>query len=317
MKLPDKGDRIQKLYENIVAELNARDDIDQAATLFSELNIVEKGVKVVTQMEWNGGKVKGDQVLVAAETLDSDDDENEVDPLKVIAQNRNIKLVKVTKPPKSLITEADLQDIKAIEAENKIKKSQNVISTNTSSETASDETDDVNKTSDLIELEPHAINMMKKDKAFDKNVKVKEKFLPFRTTKSDVHSVNKEKQRKPGKHWEITAATPPILRNNSAKLISLQESIDMERQHKEKLREQMEKQAVERLATRKKIIAANISLLPIGSTLLDPNAFFQSYRQRETQFEENDETDGDLYSENSDDDGEEPDSHGISVVIND
>lgn len=315
LKLPDKGERIQKLHDNIVNEINSRNEIDRAAALFSELNIVEKGVKAVTQMEWNGGKLKGDQVLVAAETLDSDDDENgEFDPLKIIAQSRETKLVKVTKPPKSLITEADLQDIKSIEEANKNNKSKNC-EKSTSITTESDETD-ANKTSDSIELEPHAYNVMKKDKAFDENAIIKEKFLPFRTTTSDAHSVVKEKQRKHGKYWEITAATPPSLRNNAAKLISLQESIDMERQHKEKLREQIEKQAGERLETRKKIIADNISLLPSGSTLLDPNAFFQSYQQRESHFDENDDSNEDALSEDSYD-GEEPDSQGISVVIND
>lgn len=315
LKLPDKGERIQKLHDSIVNEINSRNEIDRAAALFSELNIVEKGVKAVTQMEWNGGKLKGDQVLVAAETLDSDDDENgEFDPLKIIAQSRETKLVKVTKPPKSLITEADLQDIKSIEEANKNNKSKNC-EKSTSITTESDETD-ANKTSDSIELEPHAYNVMKKDKAFDENAIIKEKFLPFRTTTSDAHSVVKEKQRKHGKYWEITAATPPSLRNNAAKLISLQESIDMERQHKEKLREQIEKQAEERLETRKKIIADNISLLPSGSTLLDPNAFFQSYQQRESHFDENDDSNEDALSEDSYD-GEEPDSQGISVVIND
>lgn len=317
LKLPDKGDRIQKLHDNIVKELNARNEIDKAAALFSELNIVEKGVKAVTQMEWNGGKLKGDQVLVAAETLDSDDDEDgEFDPLKIIAQSRATKLVKVTKPPKSLITEADLQDIKSIEEENQNQKSQNDESpSNVIINTKSDETNG-DKIRDSIELEPHAINMMKKDKAFDENTEIKKKFLPFRTTKTDVHHVDKEKHRKHGIHWEVTAATPPSLRNNAVKMISLQESIDMERQHKEKLREQIEKQAEERLVTRKQIIADNISLLPSGSALLDPNAFFQSYRQRETHFDENEDSNDDAYSENSYD-GEEPDSHGVTVVISD
>lgn len=314
-KLPDKGERIQKLYENIVQELTARNEVDQAAALFSELNIVEKGVKTVTQMEWNGGKVRGDQILVAADTLDSDDDDEnaEVDPLKIIAQSRETKLVKVTKPPKSLITEADLEDIKVLKAENDKNKSlDGEQSPNTSAK--SDE-HTANQPNGLIELEPHAINMMKKDVAFVKDAKIKQKFLPFRTTKSDVHNVEKEKQRKHGEHWEVTAATPPNLRNSAVKLISLQESIEMEKQHQEKLREQMEKQAEERLKARQKIVAENISLLPSGSALLDPNSFFQSYRQRQVHFEENADSDDEPYSDNSDN-GEEPDTHGISIVIN-
>lgn len=296
-------------------ELDARNEIDQAATLFSELNIVEKGIKTVTHMEWNGGKVRGDQILVAADTLDSDDDDNvEVDPLKIIAQSRETKLVKVTKPPKSLITEADLADIKSLNAENEKNKSLDEGDSSANTSTKSDG-NDANKSSGIIELEPHAINMMKKDVAFVKDAKIKQKFLPFRTTKTDVHSIEKEKQRKHGEHWEVTAATPPNLRNSAVKLISLQESIEMEKQHQEKLREQMEKQAEERLKMRQKIVAENISLLPSGSALLDPNSFFQSYRQRDAHFDENADSDDEPFSDNTDD-GEEADTHGLSIVIN-
>lgn len=315
LKLPDKGERIQKLYKNIVNEINARNEIDLAAKLFSDLNIVEKGIKTVTHMEWSNGKVNSDQLIVAADTLDSDDDvDGNSDPLKIIAQSRQTKVVKVVKPPPSLITEADLQDIKSIEAENQTKNMENGQSVDETS--TKSETDEIvaNKTVDTsIELEPHANYVMKKDRAFDGKSEMPKKFLPFRTTISDVHDVEKEKQRKHGKHWEVTAATPPTMRNNAVKMIPLQESIETERQHKEKLHEQMEKQAEERLAMRKKIVSENISLLPSGSALMDPNSFFQSYRQRD---ENADESDGENepFSDNSDD-GEEPDTHGISIVI--
>lgn len=250
-------------------------------------------------MEWNGGKM--DQVLVAADTLDSDD-EDEVDPLKIIAQSRQTKLIKVAKPIASLVTEADLEDIKSMTAE----------SSGTSANTSAKSSSDNMNTS--IELEPHAIYIIKKDETTVKKAECK--YLPHKTTKSDVHDIQREKDRLHGKHWEITAATPPTIRNSAVKMISMQESIEIERQHKEKLREQMEKHAEERLSTRKKIIAENISLLPAGSSLVDPNAFFQSYRQREEKFNEDsedDEEDG-AYTDNSDD-GEEIDTHGVSVVL--
>lgn len=310
--LPDKGERIQKLYDTLLREINARNVVDQAAALFSELNIVEKGVQAVTQMEWNGGKMNGNQIVVAADTLESDE-EDDIDPLKIIAQSRNtVKLVKVAKPPQSLITETDLQEIKSIQSENKSKNDENS-SANTSTHTASDETD-TNKSNSSIELEPHALYMIQKDKAFDKDAQIKQKFLPYRTTKSDVHDIDKEKQRKHGKNWEITAATPPNLRNSAVQMIPLHESIQVEKQHKEKLREQMEKQAEERLATRKKIVADNISLLPPGSELLNANVFFQSYRQREDDFDENQHSEDEHFSDCSDD-GEEPDTGGVSVFV--
>lgn len=321
-KLPDKGERIEKLYGNILKEIEARNEIDQAAQLFSELNIVEKGAKTVTHMEWSGGNVSSNQILVAADTLDSDDDEDDIDPLKIIAQSRNaVKLIKVTKPPKSLITDADLDEIKSMNGQNMEKNAQGngenssnaSFSPNEASIKSSFDEIDANKTNESIELEPHAVYMITKDKAFDKDTKVKQKFLPFRTTKSDVHSIEREKQRVHGKHWEITAATPPNMRNNAAKMITLEESIEMERQHQEKLREQMESQAEDRLAARRKIIADNISLLPTGSALSDPNTFFQSYRQRESHFDENIDFD-EPYSDNSDN-GDEPDTHGFSINL--
>lgn len=305
LKLPDKGERIARLHDKIAEEIEARNAIDKAAELFSELNIVEKGVKAVTHMEWNGGKVNGNQILVAADTLDSDNDEEAtVDPLKLIAQSRDVKLVKVEKPQKSLITEADLEDIKSLTAENSNNKAANGSGESSANSSSTNDS--------AIELEPHAINMCKKDVAFDKNASVKQKFLPFRTTKSDVHSIEHEKQRKL-KHWENTAATPPVLRNTAAQLIPLQESIETERHHKEKLREQLQEQAEQRLAMRKKIFEDNISLLPAGSERLDVNTFFQSYRQRD---EQNEESDEDHFSDNSDD-GEEPETGGVSIVVYD
>lgn len=304
--------RIQKLFDSIVKEIGARDEINQAAELFSALNIAENGMKTVIHMEWNGGKVS-DQELVAAATLDSDDDEDaEIDPLKIIAQSRDtVKLVKVVKPEKTLITEADLEDIRTIIAENEKNKSQNDVH-NTSTRT-----DDSNKTIEFMELEPHAIYMIKKDKAFDKDAIIRQKFLPFKTTKSDVHDVEKEKLRKHSVHWEITAATPPNLRNNAVKMIPLHESIEMERQHNEKLREQMEQHAEGRLAMRQKLIEDNISLLPSGSTLMDPNSFFQSYRQREAIFDEHENSDDDaMIDDDNSDDGEKLDYHDISLIIN-
>lgn len=313
-KLPDKGERIESLYDRIVKEIEARNEIDQAAELFSELNIVEKGVKAVTNMEWIGGKVVGDQIIVAADTLDSDDDEDAtIDPLKIIAQSREIKLVKIEKPIESLITDADLGDINSMKAENAAKDGE---SSARSINTQREPENNLNKASDSIDFDPHAVYIMKKDESFTEKSKNTKKFMPFKTTKSDVHSVEREKNRKYGPHWEVTAATPPNLRNNPVQMLSLQESIEMERQHKEKLREQIEKQAEERLAARKKIIAANISLLPPGSSMIDPNAFFQSYRQREDKFNELEESEDEVYFDNNDnDDGEEADSHGISVVV--
>lgn len=315
LKLADKGERIQSLHDRIVKEIEERNEIDQAAKLFSELNIVEKGVKAVTNMEWNGGKVDSNRIVIAADTLDSDDDDDEdatIDPLKIIAQCRETKLVKIEKPIESLITDADLMDIKSMKAENETMNGES----STRNDTKIDTENNLNTTSGCVDLDPHAVYIMKKDESVTEKSKSKKKFLPFKTTKSDVHNVEREKNRKYGPHWEVTAATPAHLRNNAVQMLSLHESIEIERQHKEKLREQIEKQAEQRLESRKKIIAENISFLPSGSSMLDPNAFFQSYRQREEKYNEVEDSEDEVYSENSDD-GEEPESHaiGASVVL--
>lgn len=85
----------------------------------------------------------------------------------------------------------------------------------------------------IIELEPHANYVCQREKFKE----LKSKFLPHRTTKTDTHNVDKEKLRKiGGLHWEITAATPPPLRNRPAKLLTLHDSIDIQRKQIESLK---------------------------------------------------------------------------------
>lgn len=277
-KLADRGARIQLLYDRITKEIDSRNEMDEAAAFFSDLNIAEKGLKTVTQMEWNGGKANasGEQLT----GVDSDDDaeeERNVDPLKVIAQSRaQTKIVKVEKAVPSLITAADLQEIKSFG----------------------------------VELDPHALYVCDIDKLIDEKRK---KFLPHKTTKSDVHSVAKEKGRLHGKHWEVTAATPPMLRNSEAKVLTLKESIEIERKYKDDLKQLQETQATERLESRKKLISENIGLLPVGTDFSDPNKLFETYREKGTH---DDDSEDEAVSENSDD-GEEPEAGGVSVVVYD
>lgn len=165
--------------------------------MFSNLNIASKGIETLTSMEWNGKLNSGthEQIL-----LDSDDDDEDsaqaVDPLKIIAQNRDTKKnVAIAKPEVSLITKEDLEEIKSFQK-------------------------------DTVDLDPHAIYICEKEK--EHHGEIKSKFMPFKTTKSDSHSIEKEKLRKFGRHWEITAATPPPLRNAEAKELTLQESIELQ-----------------------------------------------------------------------------------------
>ena len=63
----------------------------------------------------------------------------------------------------------------------------------------------------------------------------KDKFLPYKTTKSNVHDPMKEKIRKKHKHWEVTAATPPLIVHGAAKQLSLNESLNLQKEQAEKL----------------------------------------------------------------------------------
>lgn len=277
-QLADKGARIKTLHDRIVAEIESRNEMDQAAAIFSDLNIAEKGLKTVTQMEWNGGKMNASDELAGIDSDDDAEDERTVDPLKVIAQSRaQTKIVKVERPEPSLVTAADLEEIKSF----------------------------------APALEPHALYVCEKDKIVDENSNVK--FLPHKTSRSDVHSVAKEKSRVHGKHWEVTAATPPTMRNNEAKVLTLKESIEIERKYKDELKQLQEKNALERLELRKKIISENATLLPEGIDLSDPNKLFNSYRVKESN---DDDSDDESFSENSDN-GDEPEVGGVSVVAYD
>lgn len=162
--------------------------MEQAAEMFSELNIASTGQKQLTNLEWTGKCEKND--INENEVLDSDDEE---DPIKILAQSMDVKKkVKVLPPEPKLITEADLEEIKSFSSP----------------------------------LEPYALHIIEK-KEYDSMPKT-EKFKPYKTTKSNVHNPETEMQRKVGKHWESTAATPPLIKHPGVKMLSLQDSVDIQ-----------------------------------------------------------------------------------------
>lgn len=74
----------------------------------------------------------------------------------------------------------------------------------------------------------------KVEKAQETNKK-KEPFKPYKTTKSNVHDPMKEKQRKLPKNWEVTAATPPLIIHGATKLVSIDESLKLQKEQAKKL----------------------------------------------------------------------------------
>lgn len=112
-KLPDKGKRIQDFYDKVLEELNRRSNVDEAAKLFSGLNIAAKGEKALNEMEWRGklNSQANDDPL--EDVLDSDD-EVEMDPLRIIAQRQmHERKVRVEPAEQKLITEEDLKEIQS------------------------------------------------------------------------------------------------------------------------------------------------------------------------------------------------------------
>lgn len=168
-------------------------------------------------MEWHG-KI---QPVKEEVMLDSDDEVDDVDPLKILARSMNVKTVKILKPEKNLITEDDLQEIKSFvierDKEDEIKK---IIGTN-------------KYVSSSTDLDAHAIylcdseNLEKTGRAM---------YKPYKTTITNVHDPEKEKVRKKHKYWEITAATPPLIVHNGVKMLSLHDSIVVQRDSKEGLK---------------------------------------------------------------------------------
>lgn len=209
-------------HAKIANELDSRNDIEKAAKLFSNLNIAAEGIKVVTKMEWNG-KYDPNANTESQSVLDSDDDE-ETDPLKILAQSRDIrKIVKTIRTDVKLITDADLAEISEANRSDGAEDG---------TATVDAESNAVGGTPTSIELEPHAIYLCEMETHHGN----KTQYFPYKTTTSNVHSMEAEKARKMGKHWEITAATPPPIRNSSAKVLSLQESIDIQKKQYDMLK---------------------------------------------------------------------------------
>ncbi|XP_053625556.1 DNA-directed RNA polymerase II subunit GRINL1A [Plodia interpunctella] len=145
------------------------------------------------------------------EYLDSDDDSEPEDVLHILSQSTSLeKKVKVLPPEKALITTEDLNSITEM---------------------------------------PHVRYIVEKT---ENNPKPKPtgQFKPFKTTKSDVHNPEKEIHRKRHKNWEVTSATPPPIVHGPAKLLTLEESLKLQKDHNIHLKEIEAQNAAEKLLAR-------------------------------------------------------------------
>lgn len=231
-----------------MAEIEKHNVIDRAAELFSELNIVAKGKKVIDNLEW-----RGQSSTVDEEYVDSDDDADEIDPLKIIAQSRDdVKRIKVIKAEPTLITENDLKEIESFQLEiaentvsNKIKLSQTLPDSTAS--TISRTISELSISAAAPELDPHINYLCSKE---HDALPAPLKYKPYYTTTSNSSDPAKEKFRHKPRKWEITAATPPDFQHQEAKVLTLHESIALQILQKDQMKEIKEKQAIERLTAK-------------------------------------------------------------------
>ncbi|XP_017103403.2 DNA-directed RNA polymerase II subunit GRINL1A [Drosophila bipectinata] len=283
-QLPDKGKRLQESYDKLLDEIRKRDEVEQATRLLSGLNIAEKGKVALSNLEWNGRTA--DEGAHVDDILDSDD-ELEMDPLKIIAQGTmHEKKVQVIPPSASLITAEDLAEIEDFKKP-----------TDSPDSALHDHSDTSSLPAEIIEvdaslvaaklskeepLEQHARYLIDKTEVHV-NPSTREKFRPFRTTVSNVHDPDKERMRKKGKHWEVTAATPPLIQHKEVQLVPLAESASLQLDYMQRIKELRIQQAEQRLAKQIETRKASGLSLP-EETILKTKESFRNYRNPKTDF---------------------------------
>ncbi|KAH8343971.1 hypothetical protein KR084_002888 [Drosophila pseudotakahashii] len=284
LQLPDKGKRLQESYDKLLDEIRRRDEVEEATRMLSGLNIAEKGKIALNNLEWNGRTT--DEGAHVDDILDSDD-EVEMDPLKIIAQGTmHEKKVKVIPPPTSLITAEDLAEIEDFKKPADSPDSALAGQSDTSSLPAEIiEIDASQVAAKLSRDQPpdqHALYLIDKTET-SVNAAAREKFMPFRTTKSNVHDPDKERVRKKGKHWEVTAATPPLIQHKEVQLVPLAESAALQMDYMQRVKEVRIQQAEQRLARHKESrLAAGLSLPE--ESVLKTKASFRNYRDPQANF---------------------------------
>ncbi|ALC46979.1 CG3773 [Drosophila busckii] len=286
-QLPDKGKRVKEAYEELLLELQKRDDVEAAAKMLGELNIASKGKVALNNLEWHG-HTTDDSSDPVDDVLDSDD-EQEMDPLRIIAQRTmHERQVKVLPPPKTLITAEDLADIQSFRQEPDSPDSaiaDQSVSSRETNETLPAELIEIDAAKVLTKrmpapvLDQHAIYLI--DKTEHHATNEREKFKPFRTTVSNVHDPDKERIRKKGKHWEVTAATPPLIQHKEIQLVPLAESASLQVDYMQKVKDLRIKQAEERLARQE---ASGRPIRLPENAILKTKASFTNYRNPQVDY---------------------------------
>lgn len=242
--------------------------------------------------------------------VDSDDEpDDEIDPLKIIAHaNCTEKIIKIEAPEKSLITDEDIKEIESFSKENKnidivelgVKNKSRLNKLIQKMEVKPIE-NNVNQVAEL--LEPHALYLCHKEN----DIILHKKFLPSRTSKSDVHNPEKEMARKVHKNWEATAATPPLLKHGRVKALSLPDSIEVQRECIKHVKEIQKENARVNLAQREIRMRDRILI----DSLVDDAPFFSDYRGDKGP---NSDSDDEEEMDSEDEVNDEPEEKGGGVV---
>lgn len=140
----------------------------------------------------------------------------------------------------------------------------------------------------------HILSIKQKKKIENENKK-KELFKPYKTTKSNVHDPKKEKQRKQNKYWEVTAATPPLIIHDAAKIINLNESLKLQKEQTERLQEIQAKHAAERLVEQ-------LGLHNIGPSPENIRTYLRDEKESDS-FTSEDEEENEVHDEEDNDKG--------------
>ncbi|XP_045785763.1 uncharacterized protein LOC123881177 [Maniola jurtina] len=196
--------------------------------------------------------------------LDSDDDSESEDALHIISQNTSHeKKVKVLQPEKVLVTPEDLLSI---------------------GET------------------PYIKNIVEKTES---NIKPKStgQFKPYKTTISDVHNPDKEILRKQNKHWEVTAATPPPIVHGPAKSLTLEESLNLQKEHYKHMKVVEAQHAAEKLFARTGIKMAQLP---------EDSSKFGNYRSADS---DDSRSDSDVEGSDKEILDEEPERGGVVFTV--
>ncbi|RZF34900.1 hypothetical protein LSTR_LSTR012897 [Laodelphax striatellus] len=227
-KLPDKGTRIADFKTKLETELKKRNEEERLAEMLSNLNV--NGPEELNRLEWTGSCNPGYKTQESKPG--NIEDETEVtDPLQLFASHSgtqfNKKIYRVEKPAEPLIKPSDLES----------------------------DTSKKDPIETVFAEEPYVRNLCEK---FDdtKSIKPRERFLPHKTLKTKVETDTKvneneilpiEKKQK----WEVTAATPPPPVHGDTKMLTLTDSVRLQCEQAERLKEIQLKHAVERLKSQR------------------------------------------------------------------